>query len=75
MNRLDQLAQPIRRNGEHVRSILERERRERELEMLDETASLGGGSTSGRLRIHGSRGKRGGGSASGGGCCGGNCVG
>ncbi|XP_051861733.1 ensconsin isoform X6 [Drosophila albomicans] len=44
MNRLDQLAQPIRRNGEHVRAIVERERRERELEMLDETASLGGGS-------------------------------
>nr|XP_017019437.1 inner centromere protein isoform X5 [Drosophila kikkawai] len=44
MNRLDQLAQPIRRNGEHVRAILERERRERELEMLDETSSLGGGS-------------------------------
>ncbi|XP_033161635.1 inner centromere protein isoform X4 [Drosophila mauritiana] len=43
MNRLDQLAQPIRRNGEHMRAILERERRERELEMLDETASLGGG--------------------------------
>ncbi|KAH8302169.1 hypothetical protein KR044_003674, partial [Drosophila immigrans] len=43
MNRLDQLAQPIRRNGEHVRAIVERERRERELEMLDETASLGGG--------------------------------
>ncbi|KAH8293945.1 hypothetical protein KR054_006779 [Drosophila jambulina] len=43
MNRLDQLAQPIRRNGEHVRAILERERRERELEMLDETSSLGGG--------------------------------
>ncbi|BFF98013.1 ensconsin [Drosophila madeirensis] len=42
MNRLDQLAQPIRRNGEHVRAILERERRESELEMLDETASLGG---------------------------------
>lgn len=43
MNRLDQLAQPIRRNGEHMRAILERERRERELELLDETASLGGG--------------------------------
>ncbi|XP_017842859.1 ensconsin isoform X10 [Drosophila busckii] len=44
MNRLDQLSQPIRRNGEHVRAILERERREREeLEMLDETSSLSGG--------------------------------
>jgi len=66
MNRLDQLAQPIRRNGEHVRSILERERRERELEMLDETASLGGG-ISGRRIIQSAaaRGKRGG-SASGG---------
>ncbi|KAL7731981.1 hypothetical protein ACLKA6_015745 [Drosophila palustris] len=61
MNRLDQLAQPIRRNGEHVRSILERERRERELEMLDETASLGGG---GNRRISSTRSKRAGGSAS-----------
>ncbi|XP_030380413.1 ensconsin isoform X3 [Scaptodrosophila lebanonensis] len=52
MNRLDQLAQPIRRNGEHVRAIMERERRERELEMLDETASLGGG------RRSANRGKR-----------------
>ncbi|KAH8303555.1 hypothetical protein KR018_003049, partial [Drosophila ironensis] len=52
MNRLDQLAQPIRRHGEHVRAILERERRERELEMLDETSSLGGGrrSASGSAR-------------------------
>ncbi|KAH8395319.1 hypothetical protein KR222_009407, partial [Zaprionus bogoriensis] len=61
MNRLDQLAQPIRRNGEHVRSILERERRERELEMLDETSSLGGGSVSGggrRAAGHAGRGRR-----------------
>ncbi|XP_030561064.1 inner centromere protein A isoform X3 [Drosophila novamexicana] len=57
MNRLDQLAQPIRRNGEHVRAILERERRERELEMLDETSSLGGGSTASSRRAH-LRGKR-----------------
>ncbi|KRF83953.1 MAP7 domain-containing protein 1 isoform X5 [Drosophila virilis] len=57
MNRLDQLAQPIRRNGEHVRAILERERRERELEMLDETSSLGGGSTASSRRGH-LRGKR-----------------
>lgn len=60
MNRLDQLAQPIRRNGEHVRAILERERRERELEMLDETSSLGGGrrsaSGSARARRAGSAG-------------------
>ncbi|XP_068149912.1 MAP7 domain-containing protein 1 isoform X4 [Drosophila tropicalis] len=56
MNRLDQLAQPIRRNGEHVRAILERERRERELEMLDETSSLGGGV--GRRNAAGSRSKR-----------------
>jgi len=28
MTRLDQLAQPQRRNGEHIRSILERERRQ-----------------------------------------------
>lgn len=62
MNRLDQLAQPIRRNGEHVRSILERERRERELEMLDETSSLASGST--RRGYAGGRGKRAGGSAS-----------
>lgn len=55
MNRLDQLAQPIRRNGEHVRSILERERRERELEMLDETSSLASGST---RRGYAGRGKR-----------------
>lgn len=61
MNRLDQLAQPIRRNGEHVRSILERERRERELEMLDETSSLASGST--RRGYAGGRGKRAGGSA------------
>ncbi|XP_059221483.1 ensconsin isoform X5 [Stomoxys calcitrans] len=47
MNRLDQLAQPIRRNGEHIRAILERERRE-QLEMMDETESLGGGRRSGR---------------------------
>ncbi|XP_044313531.1 inner centromere protein isoform X5 [Drosophila rhopaloa] len=59
MNRLDQLAQPIRRNGEHMRAILERERRERELEMLDETASLGGGGrrgTAARARRAGSAG-------------------
>lgn len=55
MNRLDQLAQPIRRNGEHVRSILERERRERELEMLDETSSLASGST---RRGYAGRGRR-----------------
>ncbi|XP_037939075.1 inner centromere protein isoform X6 [Teleopsis dalmanni] len=42
MTRLDQLAQPIRRNGEHIRAILERERREH-MEMFDETESLGGG--------------------------------
>ncbi|XP_067645578.1 protein split ends isoform X3 [Eurosta solidaginis] len=42
MSRLDQLAQPIRRNGEHIRAILERERRE-QMELLDETESLGGG--------------------------------
>ncbi|XP_075162586.1 MAP7 domain containing protein ensconsin isoform X5 [Haematobia irritans] len=42
MNRLDQLAQPIRRNGEHIRAILERQRREH-MEMMDETESLGGG--------------------------------
>lgn len=42
MNRLDQLAQPIRRNGEHIRAILERERRE-QMDLLDETESLGGG--------------------------------
>lgn len=42
MNRLDQLAQPIRRNGEHIRAIMERERREH-MEMMDETESLGGG--------------------------------
>uniref|UniRef100_A0A1A9WD33 MAP7 domain-containing protein n=1 Tax=Glossina brevipalpis TaxID=37001 RepID=A0A1A9WD33_9MUSC len=42
MNRLDQLAQPIRRNGEHIRAILERERRE-QMEMLDETESIGSG--------------------------------
>ncbi|KAM8710800.1 hypothetical protein ACLKA7_017434 [Drosophila subpalustris] len=58
MNRLDQLAQPIRRNGEHVRSILERERRERELEMLDETASLGGGGGGGQRRMGTMRSKR-----------------
>jgi len=52
MNRLDQLAQPIRRNGEHMRAILERERRERELEMLDETASLGGGGFLPRTETH-----------------------
>ncbi|XP_036336521.1 ensconsin isoform X6 [Rhagoletis pomonella] len=46
MSRLDQLAQPIRRNGEHIRAILERERRE-QMELLDETESLGG---SGRRR-------------------------
>lgn len=64
MNRLDQLAQPIRRNGEHVRSILERERREHELEMLDETSSLASGSTR-RGYVAGGRGKRAGvGSAS-----------
>lgn len=63
MNRLDQLAQPIRRNGEHVRSILERERREQELEMLDETSSLASGSTR-RGYVAGGRGKRAGGSAS-----------
>lgn len=58
MNRLDQLAQPIRRNGEHMRAILERERRERELEMLDETASLGGGggdAVRGPAPVHGGR--------------------
>ncbi|XP_034483658.1 serine-rich adhesin for platelets isoform X1 [Drosophila innubila] len=67
MNRLDQLAQPIRRNGEHVRSVLERERRERELEMLDETASLGGGISGRRIQsgAAAARGRRGG-SASGG---------
>ncbi|XP_065359465.1 histone-lysine N-methyltransferase, H3 lysine-79 specific isoform X9 [Calliphora vicina] len=42
MNRLDQLAQPIRRNGEHIRAIMERQRRE-QMEMMDETESLGGG--------------------------------
>ncbi|KAL9912163.1 MAP7 domain containing protein ensconsin isoform 11-T13 [Glossina fuscipes fuscipes] len=42
MNRLDQLAQPIRRNGEHIRAILERERRE-QMEMLDETESISSG--------------------------------
>ncbi|KAH8379984.1 hypothetical protein KR009_008323 [Drosophila setifemur] len=59
MNRLDQLAQPIRRNGEHLRAILERERRERDLEMLDETSSLGGGvgrRAAGRNRRAGSAG-------------------
>lgn len=64
MNRLDQLAQPIRRNGEHMRAILERERRERELEMLDETASLGGHSASGRRGP--ARGKRAGSASAGG---------
>ncbi|XP_055840754.1 MAP7 domain-containing protein 2 isoform X2 [Episyrphus balteatus] len=39
MNRLDQLAQPIRRNGEHIRAIVERER-QHQLEMLMETESL-----------------------------------
>ncbi|XP_017127111.2 ensconsin isoform X4 [Drosophila elegans] len=62
MNRLDQLAQPIRRNGEHMRAILERERRERELEMLDETASLGGG---GRRGAAASRARRAGSAGSG----------
>lgn len=42
MNRLDQLAQPIRRNGEHIRAIMERQRRD-QMEMMDETESLGGG--------------------------------
>lgn len=50
MNRLDQLAQPIRRNGEHIRAIMERERREH-MEMMDETESVGGGR---RLRKTGS---------------------
>ncbi|XP_017476427.1 PREDICTED: protein split ends-like, partial [Rhagoletis zephyria] len=59
MSRLDQLAQPIRRNGEHIRAILERERRE-QMELLDETESLGGG---GRRR-HGSKPRHGSGSSS-----------
>lgn len=63
MNRLDQLAQPIRRNGEHMRAILERERRERELEMLDETSSLGGHSANGRRGP--ARGKRAGSASAG----------
>lgn len=38
MNRLDQLAQPNRRNGEHIRAILERERQQRmEIMLSDET--------------------------------------
>ncbi|XP_011290637.1 uncharacterized protein LOC101899735 isoform X2 [Musca domestica] len=53
MNRLDQLAQPIRRNGEHIRAIMERERRE-QMEMMDETESLGGGRRSGRKSAGGS---------------------
>lgn len=55
MNRLDQLAQPIRRNGEHIRAIVERERRE-QMEMMDETESLGGGRRSGRKTTSGSSG-------------------
>ncbi|XP_054733982.1 ensconsin isoform X8 [Anastrepha obliqua] len=53
MSRLDQLAQPIRRNGEHIRAILERERRE-QMELLDETESLGGGRRRGSKPRHGS---------------------
>ncbi|KAM7355595.1 MAP7 domain containing protein ensconsin isoform 2-T2 [Cochliomyia hominivorax] len=53
MNRLDQLAQPIRRNGEHIRAIMERQRRE-QMEMMDETESLGGGRRSGKKSNAGS---------------------
>ncbi|XP_012157939.1 protein bunched, class 2/F/G isoform isoform X3 [Ceratitis capitata] len=53
MSRLDQLAQPIRRNGEHIRAILERERRE-QMELLDETESLGGGRRRSSKPRHGS---------------------
>ncbi|XP_039966924.1 ensconsin isoform X6 [Bactrocera tryoni] len=65
MSRLDQLAQPIRRNGEHIRAILERERRE-QMELLDETESLGGGRRRGSKPRHGSgSSSAGGGSGSG----------
>lgn len=56
MNRLDQLAQPIRRNGEHIRAIMERQRRE-QMEMMDETESLGGGRRSARKSTTGSNSK------------------
>ena len=56
MNRLDQLAQPIRRNGEHIRAIMERQRRE-QMEMMDETESLGGGRRSAKKCNAGSNSK------------------
>ncbi|XP_055915584.1 ensconsin isoform X2 [Eupeodes corollae] len=59
MNRLDQLAQPIRRNGEHIRAIVERER-QHQLEMLMETESLDSSSmaASKRSRNHSNGGSR-----------------
>lgn len=35
MSRLDQLSQPIRRHGEHIQAVIERERREKAYQELD----------------------------------------